>query len=310
MGDDMKREMAGMADKGKAGARPDTAPAEPSAKDSVRACGDRVVPPGALPGADASAADEADRKVAVDASHRMPSVLAGLLAFGCVALVVACIGFVHPAAGGGWSIAWLLGDAEAPFVDKGGRAEGSGEDSGGATESDSVKGSESDGDEHAARGGGALVEPDVADSAPDGDASPSESDGGASSAAGDASSSTGGSASSGSSNGAAPAPEPDTVTVTVSVDSSAVDGLVSGGGTFTFERGATAYDALLACGLAVGSEYSAMGVYVYSIGGLAERQFGGGSGWNYAVNGATPGYSSGAYELSDGDVVSWFYKVD
>ena len=132
------------------------------------------------------------------------------------------------------------------------------------------------------------------------------------------SSTTGGSTTSSSGQDASPAPSPEPVeqpsqtpsnriAVSVSVSSSAVGGSVSGGGSFTFNQGATAYDALCACGLSVNARGSQYGLYVSAIGGLAEKEHGGKSGWVYSVNGVSPMTSCANYVLSDGDVVSWFY---
>lgn len=93
----------------------------------------------------------------------------------------------------------------------------------------------------------------------------------------------------------------------VSVSSSAVGNPVSGGGTFTFEKGATAYDALCACGLSVNASSTGYGVYVAGVGGVAEKEHGANSGWMYSVNGTSPMVSCSSYQLSDGDSVSWFY---
>ena len=97
------------------------------------------------------------------------------------------------------------------------------------------------------------------------------------------------------------------MTVRVSVGSQAVGNPVSASGTYTFEQGATAYDALCALGLSVNVRDSAMGLYVAAVGGLAEKEHGGESGWKYSVNGADPQMSSAAYALHDGDVVAWRY---
>ena len=102
-------------------------------------------------------------------------------------------------------------------------------------------------------------------------------------------------------------PAPKTVTVSISVDSSAVGGPVSGSGTFTFEEGATVYDALCALGLSIGSQDSIHGVYVSSINGLAEKEHGASSGWMYAVNGKLPNMACSAYKLVDGDSIQWRY---
>ena len=99
--------------------------------------------------------------------------------------------------------------------------------------------------------------------------------GGASSGGGQssdgASSSNGGNASSGGQGGSQ---ESNYVTVTVSVTSSAVGNPVSSGGTFTFNEGATVYDALCALGLSVNAHGSSYGTYVAAIGGLAEKEHG------------------------------------
>lgn len=99
------------------------------------------------------------------------------------------------------------------------------------------------------------------------------------------------------------------ITVHVSVSSSSVGNPVSGGGSFSFKKGATVYDALCACGLSISASNTGYGVYVAAIGGLAEKEHGAGSGWMYSVNGTTPMTSCSSYRLSDGDSVSWFYSV-
>lgn len=129
----------------------------------------------------------------------------------------------------------------------------------------------------------------------------------ASGAGGESSSSGASGSSGGSSSDSQPPAQSATVTVSVSVSSSAVGGPVSGGTTATFAQGATAYDALMACGLSVNASSGQYGVYVSAIGGLAEKEHGGKSGWVYTVNGADPGVSCSGYVLSDGDSVSWFY---
>ena len=139
------------------------------------------------------------------------------------------------------------------------------------------------------------------------------SDGGSSSPQGGNSSSSSGQSSGGASSGGSSSSQGSTdsgtVTVSVSVSSSAADGRVSGSATPTFEKGATAYDALCATGLSVTSKSSQYGIYVSAIGGLAEKDFGGSSGWMYSVNGSAPNISCGKYVLKDGDRVSWYYVV-
>ena len=97
------------------------------------------------------------------------------------------------------------------------------------------------------------------------------------------------------------------VTVTVSVTSSAVGNPVSSSGTFTFNEGATVYDALCALGLSVNAHGSSFGTYVAAIGGLAEKEHGGTSGWMYSVNGVAPNTACSNYVLHNGDSVVWYY---
>lgn len=123
-----------------------------------------------------------------------------------------------------------------------------------------------------------------------------------------ASSSSNSSSSNGNSQGTtASSTASSTVTVSVSVSSSAADGRVSGSAHPTFKKGATAYDALCATGLSVSTKSSQYGLYVSAIGGLAEFEYGGKSGWMYSVNGSAPSVSCGKYVLKDGDTVSWYY---
>lgn len=108
----------------------------------------------------------------------------------------------------------------------------------------------------------------------------------------------------GASNGNAPA---QTITVSVVVDASAAGGGTLASTSLTFEPGATVYDALRGTGLSVNARGTAYGTYVAAIGGYAEKEHGGTSGWTYSVNGASPTAACDAYELSNGDVVCWTY---
>lgn len=173
-------------------------------------------------------------------------------------------------------------------------------------------------DESNSKGDGSSS--DNSDSSGSSDSGPSSSSGGSSSSnassgssssSSGASSSSSGSSSSSSSAGGSSQPGTSapagTVTVYVSVSSSAVGNPVSGGGTFTFNQGATVYDALCACGLLMNASNTGYGIYVSAIGGLAEKEHGGHSGWMYSVNGAVPMTACSNYVLSNGDSVSWYY---
>ena len=186
----------------------------------------------------------------------------------------------------------------------GGKAETSDPDENGGTEADAGSVSGSSGGEYGGPGGGTA-----------GGAGSSGASGGAGSKPGSDGSGPGGSGTSQQGGGGQPAPPsgdsqkpaPKRVTVSISVDSSAADGSVSASGSFTFEEGATVYDALCALGLSIGSSDSIHGVYVSSIGGLTEKQFGASSGWMYAVNGMRPNVACSAYVLKDGDTIQWRY---
>ncbi len=152
---------------------------------------------------------------------------------------------------------------------------------------------------------------DSGSSSPSSGSSSSSAGSGSSSSSSGSSSSSSGSSSSSSSAGGSSQPGTSapagTVTVYVSVSSSAVGNPVSGGGTFTFNQGATVYDALCACGLSMNASNTGYGIYVSAIGGLAEKEHGGHSGWMYSVNGAVPMTACSNYVLSNGDSVSWYY---
>lgn len=169
-------------------------------------------------------------------------------------------------------------------------------------------------DESKSKGDGSSSDnSDSSGSSDSGSGSSSSSNSSPSSNAGSGSSSSSAGASSSSSSSAGGSSQPGTsapagtVTVYVSVSSSAVGNPVSGGGTFTFIQGATVYDALCACGLSMNASNTGYGIYVSAIGGLAEKEHGGHSGWMYSVNGAVPMTACSNYVLSNGDSVSWYY---
>lgn len=211
-------------------------------------------------------------------------------------------------------------DVEASSADgadeaKAGKGEDSNEADAANKESEDKKDASSDtsgSDESKSKGDGSSS--DNSDSSGSSDSGSSSSSGGSSSLnAGSGSSSSSSGASSSSSSSASGSSQPGTsapagtVTVYVSVSSSAVGNPVSGGGTFTFNQGATVYDALCACGLSMNASNTGYGIYVSAIGGLAEKEHGGHSGWMYSVNGAVPMTACSNYVLLNGDSVSWYY---
>lgn len=124
-------------------------------------------------------------------------------------------------------------------------------------------------------------------------------------AQGSAGSGSGSNSGSGSA-GASAARDDALITVSVTVDGSAA-GAGSSSVTVTLSPGATVYDALLASGASVSARSTAYGTYVAAIGGLAEFDHGGASGWVYAVNGSEPNVACSSFSLSSGDAVVWRY---
>lgn len=253
---------------------------------------------------------------AASAPRRKALVVA--LTAGCIVLIVVSLGFVYPSAGSAWSIDWIVQAVTGEsVVAKDASVSGSTTVSGKAAPKDSnssdnakdgSKDSKKDSKEKKSEDKGCKTSNNA--SAGQG----SESAGGSSSS--DGSSSGGGSVSGGgsaSNSGGASAgnqggsQQSGYVTVTVAVTSSAVGNPVSSGGTFTFNEGATAYDALCALGLSVNAHGSSYGTYVAAIGGLAEKEHGGTSGWMYSVNGVAPNTACSNYVLSNGDSVVWYY---
>lgn len=266
------------------------------------------------------------------ASAPRRKALLGALTAVCIALIVVSLGFVHPSTSGAWSINWIIQTVTGEsVVAKDTKASDSTTTSGEASSEDSK--SSNDAKDEPKGSNDAKDDSESSDKKSDKDSKEKKSEdqdgkksgdksaaqntgagdtsnvsGGVSSGGGQssdgASSSNGGNASSGGQGGSQ---ESNYVTVTVSVTSSAVGNPVSSGGTFTFNEGATVYDALCALGLSVNAHGSSYGTYVAAIGGLAEKEHGSTSGWMYSVNGVTPMTACSNYVLSNGDNVVWYY---
>lgn len=274
--------------------------------------------------------DDAKQKGAASAaSAPRRKALLGVLTAACTILIVVSLGFVHPSESGAWSIDWIIQTVTGEsVVTKDTKVSGSTTTSGEASSKDSKSSNDakdeskhsdeskskddsessnkesnkgSDGKKSEGKDGKRSGDKSAAQNTGAGDTS--NASGGGQSSDG-ASSSNGGNASSGGQSGSQ---ESSYITVTVSVTSSAVGNPVSSGGTFTFNEGATVYDALCALGLSVNAHGSSYGTYVSAIGGLAEKQYGGTSGWMYSVNGTTPMTACSNYVLSNGDNVVWYY---
>ncbi|RHA22424.1 DUF4430 domain-containing protein [Collinsella sp. AM44-11] len=273
--------------------------------------------------------DAKQQGAASAASAPRRKALLGVLTAACTILIVVSLGFVHPSASGAWSIDWIIQTVTGEsVVAKDAKGSDSTTTSGEASSKDSkssndAKDESKHSDESKSKddSGSSNKESDKnsdnkksedQDGKKSGDKSAAQNTGagdtsnasGGGQSSDGASSSNGGNASSGGQSGSQ---ESSYVTVTVSVTSSAVGNPVSSGGTFTFNEGATVYDALCALGLSVNAHGSSYGTYVSAIGGLAEKQYGGTSGWMYSVNGTTPMTACGNYVLSNGDNVVWYY---
>lgn len=277
--------------------------------------------------------DDAKQKGAASAaSAPRRKALLGALTAACTILIVVSLGFVHPSTSGAWSINWIIQTVTGEsVVAKDTKASGSTTTLGEASSEDSKssndakdepkgsndakddsessdKKSDKNSDSKSSEGKDGKKSGDKSAAQNTGAGDTSNVSGGVSSGGGQssdgASSSNGGNASSGGQGGSQ---ESNYVTVTVSVTSSAVGNPVSSGGTFTFNEGATVYDALCALGLSVNAHGSSYGTYVAAIGGLAEKEHGSTSGWMYSVNGVTPMTACSNYVLSNGDNVVWYY---
>ena len=115
-----------------------------------------------------------------------------------------------------------------------------------------------------------------------------------------------GSASAGSGSGGSSTRQGDTITVSITVDGSPA-GAGSSSATLSLPAGATVYDALASCGVSFNASVTGYGMYVSSIGGLAEKDHGGMSGWMYSVDGVTPNVACSSYTLSGGESIYWWY---
>lgn len=267
--------------------------------------------------------DTKQQGAASAASAPRRKALLGVLTAACTILIVVSLGFVHPSESGAWSIDWIIQTVTGEsVVTKDTKVSGSTTTSGEASSKDSKSSNDakdeskskddsessnkesdknSDNKKSEDQDGKKSGDKSAAQNTGAGDTS--NASGGGQSSDG-ASSSNGGNASSGGQSGSQ---ESSYVTVTVSVTSSAVGNPVSSGGTFTFNEGATVYDALCALGLSVNAHGSSYGTYVSAIGGLAEKEHGGTSGWMYSVNGKTPNTACSNYILKNGDTVVWYY---
>lgn len=263
--------------------------------------------------------DDAKQKGAASAaSVPRRKALVGALTAVCIVLIVVSLGFIQPSSSGAWSIDWIAQAVTGEsVVAKDASVSGSTTVSGkvaskDSKSSDNAKGGSKDSKKDSKEKKSESKDGKTSNNASAGQGS--ESAGGSSSS--DGSSSGGGSVSGGesaSNSGNASAgnqggsQQSGYVTVTVAVTSSAVGNPVSSGGTFTFNEGATAYDALCALGLSVNAHGSSYGTYVAAIGGLAEKEHGGTSGWMYSVNGVAPNTACSNYVLHNGDSVVWYY---
>ena len=76
----------------------------------------------------------------------------------------------------------------------------------------------------------------------------------------------------------------------------------------------TVYDVLIRAAkeheLVIGKNGTGAYVYIESINGISELQYGELSGWTYTVNGVQPSEGCGTYKPSDGDSIEFYYTTD
>ena len=119
-----------------------------------------------------------------------------------------------------------------------------------------------------------------------------------------------------------PTSKKQTLAVSFTIDCSQAVGKVEGlpksgyflkGAGVSVRNGANAYEALVKCcdanGVDMVASQTMYGMYVSSIGGLAEKETGKTSGWTYTVNGKYPPKACDKYALSDGDYIVFIYKA-
>lgn len=271
--------------------------------------------------------DTKQKGAASAASVPRRKALVGALTAACTVLIVVSLGFVQPSSSGAWSIDWITRAVAGKSVADSGSAAShkteASSSSSDAADSESKESDESDSkdDSESSDKDSKKESKEKKSESKDGKTSNNASAGQDSESAGGSSSSDGSSSGGGSVSGGGSASNSGNasagnqggsqqsgyVTVTVAVTSSAVGNPVSSGGTFTFNEGATAYDALCALGLSVNAHGSSYGTYVAAIGGLAEKEHGGTSGWMYSVNGVAPNTACSNYVLHNGDSVVWYY---
>lgn len=94
-----------------------------------------------------------------------------------------------------------------------------------------------------------------------------------------------------------------TIGVDMTIEASSVNQGEFYSGHLTLSEGASVYDALCESKVV----FQGNKKYVKSINGLAEKEYGGTSGWIFTVNGEMVMAGCGKTELADGDTVIWSY---
>lgn len=96
------------------------------------------------------------------------------------------------------------------------------------------------------------------------------------------------------------------------------NGIILKAGTYTIEKGDSAWTATRKAlqKHSIHFEYEGEGesgygsVYVEGINHIYEKQAGSLSGWMFAVNGKAPGVGASAYDVKDGDKITWHYTTN
>ena len=262
--------------------------------------------------------DDDARDAASAASRPRRRVVVGVLSAACVALIVVSLGFMFPSEGGAWSLSWVprVFSGESAVAPSSTTVRATKKSAKGKSEAATAKTSASTDDKASEeeKSSESASTDQKTSSSESGDVSSHKKESQQLRSSNQGTTSQGGQGNAQftgnggtASGGGGSTQESNQVTVSVSVTSSAVGNPVSAGGTFTFNKGATVYDALCALGVSVNANGTSYGTYVSAIGGLAEKEHGGKSGWMYSVNGSTPMVACSSYRLSNGDKVVWYY---
>ena len=111
-----------------------------------------------------------------------------------------------------------------------------------------------------------------------------------------------------------PAPEPEKPAQSVQISITGHENAFAYSGSIAIQDGDTVADVLLRFCAQENIDYKTRGkgknLYVVSIGGQKEFDFGALSGWQYSVNSVHASYGCGNVHVKNGDIIAWQYKTE